>query len=156
MGTGMKGVVSAMAFSSDGVLAAGTFSGSVGLYDDSGSGGTVAVFPLDSPNARSEDNCVGQGKGVTQLLWSSCSRYLCVVERGSDGLGIWDIRVTGQRLAWLKGRNALTPQRLGVDVAGQEVWAGGTDGFVRVWEGLGMQAGIVDPVWEFTAHDGKY
>ena len=152
----MKGIVSALGMSPDGILAAGTFTRNVGLYDENGSGGTVAIFPLQGIDNEARDGDVGQGTGITQLLWSACSRYLCVVERGSDGVGVWDVRGTGQRLAWLRGRKSLTPQRLGVDIAGQEIWAGGTDGYVRVWEGLGMKEGSIDPVWEFKAHDGMF
>ncbi|KAL8796188.1 MAG: hypothetical protein Q9195_001521 [Heterodermia aff. obscurata] len=153
-GTGIKGIVSALGMSADGVLAAGTFTRSVGLYDDHGNGGTVAVFPLQSDHDReSAEEGVGRGAGITQLLWSECSRYLCVVERGSDGVGVWDIRGAGRRLAWLRGRKACTPQRLSAEVVGHEVWAGGTDGCVRVWEGLGTGEGIVDSVWQFRAHD---
>lgn len=153
-GVGMKGIVSALGMSPDGILAAGTFTRNVGLYDGNGSGGIVAIFPLQSPDSLTSEEDVGQGTGITQLLWSTCSRYLCVVERGSDGIGVWDVRGTGQRLAWLRGRKALTPQRLGVDIAGQEIWAGGTDAYVRVWEGLGIKEGCIDPVWAFKAHDG--
>lgn len=156
LGTGMKGIVSAMGMSFEGVLAAGTFTRSVGLYEEHGSGGTVAIFPIQNLDDHvSEGGGAGQGTGITQLLWSACSRYLCVAERGSDGVGVWDIRGTGRRLAWLRGREALTPQRLGVEVTDGEVWAGGTDGYVRVWEGLGVEEGIVDPMWEFKAHDGS-
>ena len=35
---------------------------------------------------------------------------------------------------------------------GGEVWAGGTDGVVRVWEGLGRSEGRVDADWGFKAH----
>lgn len=150
----MKGIVSALGMSPDGILAAGTFTRNVGLYDGNGSGGIVAIFPLQSPDSLTSEEDVGQGTGITQLLWSTCSRYLCVVERGSDGIGVWDVRGTGQRLAWLRGRKALTPQRLGVDIAGQEIWAGGTDAYVRVWEGLGIKEGCINPVWAFKAHDG--
>lgn len=151
----MKGIVSALGMSGEGLLAAGTFTRNVGLYDDYGNGGTVAIFPLrDDGDRMSADGEVGQGTGVTQLLWSACARYLCVVERGSDGIDIWDIRGAGRRLAWLRGRRALTPQRLGAEVAGHEIWAGGTDGKIRVWDSLGTKEGVIDPVWEFGAHDG--
>ena len=151
----MKGVVSALNMNAEGLLAAGTFTRWVGLYDDDGSGGTVATFPLQGRGDQAnEGKGVDYGTGITQLLWTSCSRYLCVAERGSDGVSIWDIRGTGKRLAWLRGRKALTPQRLGVDITGQEIWAGGTDGRIRVWDGLGLNEGIVDPVWEFEAHCG--
>lgn len=146
----MKGIVSALGMSCEGMLAAGTYSRWVGLYDGFGRGGDAGVFPV---GADAEDE-VGQGRGggITQVVWSLCGRYLCAVERASDGVGVWDVRGTGKRLAWLRGRNAKTQQRLGVEVTGGEVWAGGSDGVVRVWEGLGMVEGVVDPGWGFRAH----
>lgn len=146
----MKGIVSAMAFSGEGLLAAGTFTRWAGLYDGFGRGGEVGVFSIGSDD---EKGAGTEGTGITQVLWSACGRYLGIVERSSDGISIWDIRGTGKRLAWLRGRNAVTQQRLGVDVLGGEVWAGGIDGVVRVWEGLGMTQGVIDPKWEFQAHD---
>ena len=146
---GMKGIVSTMAMSSDGILAAGTFSRWVGLYDGYGRGDTVSTFPVAQQRAGEEST---EGNGLTQVMWSQCGRYLCTVERGSDGIGVLDIRGNSKWLAWLKGRNARTPQRLGADVIGGEVWAGGMDGVVRVWEGLGMTEGVIDPKWEYQAH----
>ena len=145
----MKGIVSSLAISSDGILAAGTFSRWVGLYDGYGRGDTVSAFAVAQEREGDEST---DGKGVTQVMWSQCGRYLCTVERGSDGVGVWDIRGNGKWLAWLKGRNARTPQRLGVDMIGGEVWAGGMDGVVRVWEGLGMTEGVINPKWEYQAH----
>ncbi|KAL9595726.1 MAG: hypothetical protein Q9219_006264 [cf. Caloplaca sp. 3 TL-2023] len=149
---GIKGIISALGMSSEGILAAGTFSRWVGFYDGYGRGGSMGVFQLGG-EAPDEGNAAGTG--VTQVLWSGDGRYLCVAERCSDGISIWDIRGTGKKLAWLKGRNADTNQRLGVEVVGGEVWAGGVDGRVRLWEGLGMKEGTVDPSWEFLAHDGE-
>ena len=150
---GFKGIVSALALNSEGILAAGTFNRWVGLYDDRSSGGATAIFPL--PGVVDNDRSgVGWGTGITQVLWSACSRYLCVIERGSDGIGVWDIRGSGQRLAWMKGRKAMTPQRLGAEIVDGEVWAGGTDAMVRAWQGLGMSEGAVEPFWEFKAHNG--
>ena len=146
---GMKGILSTLAMSSDGILAAGTFSRWVGLYDGYGRGDTVSAFAVAQQREVEEST---EGKGLTQVIWSQCGRYLCTVERGSDGVGVLDIRGNCKWLAWLKGRNARTPQRLGVDVMGGEVWAGGIDGVVRVWEGLGMTEGVIDPKWEFQAH----
>ena len=157
---GMKGIVSALGISSEGILAAGTFSRWVGLYDGYGRGATMGVFEVRSRQEPDQEDCTGTGTGtgtgITQVIWSSCGRYLCTVERDSDGISIWDVRGTGRRLAWLRGRNARTKQRLGVDLVRSEIWAGGIDGKVRIWEGLGMTEGIVDPAWEFHAHDGKY
>ena len=170
----MKGIVSALGMSADGVLAAGTYSRWIALYDagGGGGGGNASVFSLGSSNH--DDAAEGGGGGITQVLWSACGRYLCVAERASDGIGVWDIRGTGRRLAWLRGRNARTQQRLGVEVVGggggermgagagagvgearEQVWAGSVDGNVRVWSaGLGMAEGTVDAAsWGFRAHE---
>jgi hypothetical protein len=149
---GMKGIVSALGMSTDGILAAGTFTRWVGLYDGYGRGGTRGVFETRRSEGAEKDKWAGTG--ITQLCWSTCGRYLCVVERESDGIGVWDIRGSGTRLAWLQGRAGRTNQRLEVGIMGQEIWAGGTDGRVRVWEGLGMSEGDIDPAWQFHAHNG--
>ncbi|KAI4119427.1 MAG: hypothetical protein LQ345_000673 [Seirophora villosa] len=146
----IKGIVSALGMSREGYLAAGTFGRWVGLYDGRGRGGSVGAFELP-PGAEAE------GTGITQVVWSGDGRYLCVAERCSDGVSVWDIRGTGKQLAWLRGRRAHTNQRLGVEVVGGEVWAGGTDGMVRLWEGgLGVKEGVLDPAWEFKAHDERW
>jgi len=75
-----------------------------------------------------------------------------VVERGGSGIGVWDIRATGRRVQWLNGRRARTMQRLGVEFIGRSVYAGGTDGVIRFWEGVGMTEGVVEPGWELDAH----
>jgi len=145
---GMNGIVSAMAINGDGVLAAGTFTRRLGLYDGNGRGGTVGVFHIGGD----DDLEATRGRGITQVIWSLCGRYLCVVERNSDGVSIWDIRGAGKRLAWLEGRQARTQQRLYAEVIGDELWAGGIDGKVRVWKGLGTKEGAVSPAWSFQAH----
>ncbi|KAI4123985.1 MAG: hypothetical protein LQ338_005034 [Usnochroma carphineum] len=148
---GIKGIVSALGLSSEGILAAGTFSRWVGLYDGQGRGGSLGAFQLRDDASEEEE--AGSGTGVTQVLWSADGRYLCVAERCSDGISVWDIRGTGKRLAWLRARGGRTNQRLGVEVVGGEVWTGGVDGTVRIWDGLGMKEGVVDPSWEFKAHE---
>lgn len=149
---GMRGIVSALGISPHGILAAGTFSRGIGLYDGYGREGTRGVFETRESEGDEKDKWAGTG--ITQLIWSTCGRYLCVVERESDGIGVWDIRGSGRRLAWLQGRCGRTNQRLEAAVMGGEVWAGGTDGNVRVWEGLGKGEGDLDPAWQFHAHDG--
>lgn len=154
----MKGRVSAMGMSgAAGVLAAGTFGRWVGLYDGYGRGGTVGVFSIAAgENSKTSDEGEGYaGGGITQTVWSACGRYLHVAERVSDGVLVYDVRVLGRRLGWLRGRRARSQQRLGVEVWGREVWAGGTDGVVRVWEGVGERQGVLDPCWGFRAHDGE-
>lgn len=147
---GVKGIVSALGMSSEGILAAGTFSRWVGLYDAYGRGGSLGAFELQGDRSSQE-----AGTGVTQVLWSADGRYLCVAERCSDGVSIWDVRGTGKKLAWMRGRKAETNQRMGVEVVGNELWAGGVDGRVRVWHGLGEKEGIFDPTWGFEAHEGN-
>jgi hypothetical protein len=162
-GVGMRGIVSALSMqplSEDadaGMLAAGTWTRWVGLYDMGGMGGTVATWSIGE--AADKDAGVG-GTGVTQTAWSPCGRYLFVVERKSRGVLVYDVRVTGKLVCWLEGREAETNQRLGVDVfgaeKGTEIWAGGTDGVVKVWEGVGMTEGAQERSWEWKAHDGMF
>ncbi|KAJ5249883.1 hypothetical protein N7489_000293 [Penicillium chrysogenum] len=156
-GIGMKGIVSALALnpSGDGILAAGTFTRHVGLYSSNGSGELLGTFSVAKTSANRD---IG-GRGVTQLVWSPCGRYLYVVERKSDGILVYDVRVTGQLLGHLRGRKAYTNQRMKVDVVpsgpegSHEIWAGGTDGFMRVWRSPEHCAGGKDPDWEFKVHD---
>lgn len=153
----MRGIVSALSVQgAEGMLAAGTWTRWVGLYDMEGVGGTVATWSI--AEAADRHAAIG-GTGVTQTLWSACGRYLYVVERKSNGVLVYDVRVTGKLVAWLEGRHAYTNQRLGVDMyegkGGTEIWAGGTDGTVRVWEGVGKSEGALERTWEWNAHAGK-
>ena len=160
----MRGIVSALSLSlpspesGEGLLAAGTWTRWVGLYDMAGLGGLVSTWSV----AEAADAAAGVGgTGVTQTAWSACGGiYLCVVERKSRGVLVYDVRVMGKLVSWLEGREADTNQRLGVDVfeaeAGMEIWAGGTDGVVRVWEGVGKTEGGVERSWEWRAHDGTF
>ncbi|KAK2731421.1 hypothetical protein FQN55_004700 [Onygenales sp. PD_40] len=156
-GIGMKGIVSTMAISpaGDGILAAGTFTRHIGLYGSNGSGDTIATFSIEGTGA---DPHIG-GQGITQVLWSSCGRYLFVLERKSKGILVYDIRVTGQLVGWLEGREGMTNQRLKADyVAGNErnsaeIWAGGTDGIVKVWTNpTGVAGDGKQPSWERKVH----
>ncbi|KAJ5371400.1 uncharacterized protein N7496_007492 [Penicillium cataractarum] len=156
-GVGMKGIVSALAInpSGDGILAAGTFTRHVGLYSSNGSGELLGTFNV----AKTDANRAIGGRGITQLSWSPCGRYLYIAERKSDGVLVYDIRVTGQMLGYLGGRKAITNQRMDIDIVSagadgaHEVWAGGTDGMMRVWRNPIYSAGGQDPDWEFKVHD---
>jgi hypothetical protein len=156
-GVGIRGIVSALSVQGpEGMLAAGTWTRCVGLYDMEGVGGTVSTWSV--ADAADEHAGIG-GTGITQTLWSACGRYLYVVERKSAGVLVYDVRVMGKLVAWLEGRNAYTNQRLAVDIFegkdGAEIWAGGADGIVRVWEGVGKSEGALERSWEWAAHDGK-
>ncbi|EFQ96967.1 WD repeat-containing protein 79 [Nannizzia gypsea CBS 118893] len=158
-GVGMKGIISAMSIDAGGsrILAAGTFTRQVGLYGDNGAGDTIATFSIADTVA---DKVIG-GNGVTQVLWSPCGRYLYVLERKSDGALVYDIRVTGRLVGWLKGRGAATNQRLDAGLIrineSSELWAGGIDGVVRMWKHP-CHAGLAGlrPTWEEKLHHGKF
>ena len=141
--TTMKGLVTALALGSGGVLAAGTNTRQVGLYAGDGGGEVVGVFHI--PEEPTEE----AGGGVTQLLWSRCERYLFIAERRSGVVSVYDIRNTGLRVKSLGGRGAQTNQRMGVDIAaalGGEVVGGGMDGMVRIWRG--EEGGEADGGWK--------
>ena len=153
----MRGIVSALSVdASTGVLAAGTYGRYVGLYDFQGQGECIGVFSVKGTTA---DLQIGGG-GIIQLSWSPCGRYLHIAERKSDGVMLYDIRKTGQLLAWLEGRAAHTNQRLGInlvatdDQGGHELWAGGVDGFFRMWKDPHQHEGSVAPIFESKGHDG--
>lgn len=165
----MRGIVSALALqpasssdSASALLAAGAWTRQLALYDASGMGGTVSTWSIDS--AADTEAGIG-GAGVSQLLWSPCGRYLFVVERKSAGVLVYDVRVTGRLVGWFAGRRAETNQRLSVQVVdagekGTEIWAGGKDGVVRVWNWKGLPgndrgdstAEGVESAWEWKAH----
>ncbi|OCT44428.1 WD repeat-containing protein [Cladophialophora carrionii] len=154
--TTMRGIVSALAVdASSGLLAAGTYSRYVALYDALGQGSCIGAFSVKGTSA---DEQIG-GSGVTQVSWSPCGRYLYIAERKSDGVMLYDIRKTGQLLSWLRSRNAQTNQRLGFDAVatddqgGHEVWAGGLDGLFRIWKDPHQHEGAVAPTLEFKGHD---
>ncbi|KAJ5097949.1 hypothetical protein N7532_004950 [Penicillium argentinense] len=153
----MKGIVSAMASnpSGNGTLAAGTFTRRIGLYGSNGTGDCQGTWHIGNTEA---DREIG-GRGVTQLLWSPCGRYLYAAERQSDGVIVYDIRRTASELGYLCGRKAVTNQRMRIDVVSSgsdgshEIWAGGTDGFMRVWRDPAFSVGKKDPDAEFRVHD---
>ncbi|KAB8298314.1 hypothetical protein EYC80_002043 [Monilinia laxa] len=160
-GVGMRGIISALSLQSStdqntgtSILAAGTWTRWIGLYDASGLGGTVATWDISS--AADVEAGIG-GQGIGEMGWSACGRYLWVAERKSRGVLVYDVRVAGRLVAWLEGRPAETNQRMGVGCfeGGDrlEIWAGGADGVVRVWEGVGSREGACERDWEWRAHD---
>lgn len=182
-GVGMRGTVSALGAQppASGVVAAGTWTRWVGLYDFAGAGECVAAWSVapakEAGNAgKDATNIAGSGSGITQTVWSPCGRYLLVAERRSRGVLVYDVRVTGRLLARLTGRDAAdSSQRIACDVfpgsgsdggAGFEVWSGtagqggggggegeGQGGMVKVWEGVGGREGAHEPSWAWRAHD---
>lgn len=179
-GVGMRGMVSALSMQNDenyvptGLLAAGTWTRWVGLYDFARGGERVATWsvaeaaasavvqgdhpPPGSPQQQRPAVRGGiGGAGITQTAWSPDGRYLLVNERQSTGVLIYDVRVTNKVLGFLAGRDALTHQKLDLSVypdsegtGGFEVWAGTTDGTVKVWQGVGNDEGCIWPSWDFS------
>ncbi|KAK4034739.1 hypothetical protein C8A01DRAFT_38785 [Parachaetomium inaequale] len=166
-GVGMRGTVSALAAQPVvsnggggesgvwGLLAAGTWTRNLGVYDLVRSGECVATW---SVAGAAREARVG-GRGVMQTVWSPCGRYLVVNERASTGLLVYDLRGTHRLLGTLEGRDGTTNQRLSCDVfpgsegaGGFEVWAGTKTGDVLVWEGVGNQEGAVERSWDWKAH----
>jgi hypothetical protein len=154
-GRGFKGAISALALdSSSSMLAAGARTRHIGIYD-SDSGREVTTFSLPgtldgrklSPSLVNMRSIMGDG--VSGLKYSPCGSYLYVAERMSDVLLIYDVRNFELALAYCEGRKACTKQKLGFDVWGNgeshEVWAGGTDGCVRVWRDPYLKEGAVEP-----------
>ncbi|KAI1635386.1 hypothetical protein F4809DRAFT_651188 [Biscogniauxia mediterranea] len=160
-GVGMRGAVSALGHEpggGGGLIAAGTWTRWVGLYDF-GVGECVATWGIASA-ADDDEVGGGGGDGVTQTVWSPCGRYLVVAERKARAALVYDVRVTGRLLGWLAGREAACNQRIGCDVfpghddgGGFEVWSGSAGGAVRVWEGVGGREGAHEPAWGWRAHD---
>ncbi|KAG9186896.1 hypothetical protein G6011_10004 [Alternaria panax] len=164
-GRGFKGWVSALSLSPpshtshDGLLAAGSRTRYIGIYDPVG-GNEVTHFSLPGTTNgikfRNEKLNHVMGDGVSSLKWSPCGKYLYVAERSSDVLLIYDVRNFSLSLGYCAGRKALTRQKLGFDIwnAGaspydieglsHEVWAGGTDGMIRVWRDPYMREGAVE------------
>ncbi|RYP61780.1 hypothetical protein DL771_010002 [Monosporascus sp. 5C6A] len=175
-GVGMRGTVSALgaqppeAGSGASLVAAGTWTRWIGLYDFAQAGACVATWSIASVSD-STDSKMGEaaaqraigGGGVTQTVWSPCGRYLLVGERRSRGVLVYDVRVAGRLLGWLEGREASGNQRVLCDVfpgqrqdGGFEVWSGtSTHGLIRVWEGVGTREGPHRPSWEWRAHDPR-
>jgi WD40 repeat protein len=154
---GIGGIVSSLALSCDNILAAGTYNRQVGLFENAGQGQSMTAFDLSYNDV---DDSLLKGNGVSQLAWSPCGKYLFVAERQSDALLVYDIRHTGQRLSYLSGRKAHTTLKLSFDLASDEygkidIWAGGTDGQVRVWRDVTSREGRIEPDLALHASNGK-
>lgn len=79
-----------------------------------------------------------------------------IIPRQSRDIEVWDIRSTGEMVSILRGREAVTNQRLWADLSADGAWlvSGGTDGIVRGWKADCSNA-IVEPSMKFKAHNGE-
>ncbi|KAJ2965214.1 hypothetical protein NQ176_g10720 [Zarea fungicola] len=163
-GVGMKGTVSALSASpadapGAGVVAAGTWTRWMGLYDMYRSDKAVANWSIAEADSQEFNKNFG-GQGIIQTSWSPCGRYLVINERHSTGLLVYDIRGNGKLLSVLTGRDCQTQQKLIGDTFGYandgpgfEVWAGTESGSVKVWDEVGLHYGVVEPKWHWDAHE---
>ncbi|KAI1400188.1 hypothetical protein F4819DRAFT_497511 [Hypoxylon fuscum] len=160
-GVGMRGTVSSLSaqppdINNSSLVAAGTWTRWIGLYDFAQAGACVATWSI--AHAATGEAQIG-GDGITQTMWSPCGRYLLLGERKSTGLLVYDVRVTGKLLGWLSDREALGNQRINCDVfpsqdgneGGFEVWSGTMHGAVKVWEQVGNHEGAHTPSWSWSA-----
>jgi hypothetical protein len=150
--TGPNDVISTMDLSIEDMFAMGTWGRKIAIYAGAGRGELITTF---SPRDVEAD---GRhfGEGISQVKWSSCGRYLYVAERRSAGVHIYDIRGAGRRVGCLMGREAKTNVKLSFDVVptagGSEVWAGGTDGKIRMWKNPEQRGGVVSWDEEWAVH----
>ncbi|ATY63697.1 WD40 repeat-like-containing domain [Cordyceps militaris] len=163
-GVGMKGTVSALSESppnapGSGVVAAGTWTRWMGLYDMQRVDKAVANWSIADADLQEFGKSFG-GQGIMQTRWSPCGRYLVINERHAPGLLVYDIRGNGKLLSVLAERDCQTQQRLTCDVFGSvdnspgfELWAGTEAGTVKVWDEVGLHYGIVKPKWSWGAHE---
>ncbi|KAK1985460.1 WD repeat domain-containing protein [Colletotrichum cereale] len=163
-GVGMKGMVSALSSqrpdeSGASIVAAGTWSRWMGLYDVTRTNKPVANWNIHGVTKAHFGRDIG-GNGIVQTIWSPCGRYLAINERQASGILVYDVRGTGQPLNLLAGRNTTTQQRLTCDVfpgsgdvpGGFELWAGTETGNVLVYENVGASDGVLDKSWDWAAH----
>ena len=141
-------LIMSLSVSTDNYLAAGSANRSVGIFSSAGHGPCQTAFSV-APDRSDPDATTYSGTGITSLSWTPDGNYLLVGERQSDGIHVYDVRNQLRRVAWLAGRNALTTQRLGISTiptaSGLEVWAGGMDGSLRMWQSPGRVEGIQQP-----------
>ncbi|TQN70905.1 Guanine nucleotide-binding protein negative regulator 1 [Colletotrichum shisoi] len=162
-GVGMKGMVSTLSSqrpdeSGASIVAAGTWSRWIGLYDVTRTNKPVANWSIHGVTKAHFGRDFG-GNGIVQTIWSPCGRYLAINERHASGILVYDVRGTGQPLNLLVGRTATTQQKLTCDVfpgsgdhGGFELWAGTEQGNVLVYEDVGAVDGVLDKSWDWAAH----
>lgn len=153
--TGPSDIISTMDLSVQDMFAMGTWGRKIAIYAGAGRGELITTFSPD----QIEGNGTRFGEGISQVKWSPCGQYLYVGERHSAGIHIYDIRVAGKRVGCLMGREAKTAVKLSFDVVptaeGSEVWAGGTDGKIRMWKNPAQRGGVVSWDEEWAVHGGN-
>ncbi|MBY0525664.1 MAG: protein kinase [Gemmataceae bacterium] len=94
-------------------------------------GGRVRL--LDAHNAEVRTSLGPHARDVVALAWSSDSRVLATLDRGTPGATLWDV-ATGRLLRRLGDRSTVTLSRLRFSPCGRLLLAGDNEGFLRGWD----------------------
>ncbi|KAF1801250.1 WD40-repeat-containing domain protein [Mucor lusitanicus] len=142
---GQKGIISCLDFSTDGLYAAGSYSQSIGIYDQTNNELCLKLTGF-------------QGGGATQVQFSKDGLYLYSASRHSNTILCWDIRDSANILFELP-RPGKTNQRMqfDVDATGKYLTTGDTEGNVLIYD-VSIAAGEDTEtkqrlVASFKAHD---
>ncbi|KAJ3012982.1 Telomerase Cajal body protein 1 [Thoreauomyces humboldtii] len=136
------GLISTIAFNPDfsGMYAAGSYAGSIGLYDERND---ELLQQMKIPRD-------GGGRGVTQVEFSRDGNFLYSASRKADAISCWDIRNTGDVVSTL-ARKGNTNQRLAfsLDPSGRYLSTGDENGDVLIYD---LQS--AELVKRFSGHAG--
>ncbi|CAB4431407.1 unnamed protein product [Rhizophagus irregularis] len=144
---GQKGIISCLAFNPDrsGLYAAGSYSQTIGLYDESNN-------EMCSILQGTENESIGD---IIQVQFSRDGKYLFSSSRKDNYIRCWDIRNTGNILYKLE-RNGNTNQRLSFDLdnTGSFLVTGSLDGKMIVYDLVNLDSkGSPRKVLDRLAHD---
>ncbi|GES93892.1 telomerase Cajal body protein 1-like [Rhizophagus clarus] len=144
---GQKGIISCLAFNPDrsGLYAAGSYSQTIGLYDESNN-------ELCCILQGTENESIGD---TIQVQFSRDGKYLFSSSRKDNYIRCWDIRNTGEILFKLE-RNGNTNQRLSfdLDITGSFLATGSLDGKMIVYDLVNLNSkGSPRKVLDRLAHD---
>lgn len=166
---GQKGIISTIAFCPDGsgLWAAGSYSRTIGLYDERQEG---VLFLLADGNVdidrvrfaerpgRTKPTRYREGMGgVTQISFSPDGLYLFSASRKDNLMLCWDIRNSDEVLCAFDRGPSDTNQRMlfDVDVGGKWLVAGDTEGYVSAFQ-LGVGEGDTGTHKSWKLHGGKF
>ncbi|EPB88795.1 hypothetical protein HMPREF1544_04435 [Mucor circinelloides 1006PhL] len=118
---GQKGIISCLDFSTDGLYAAGSYSQSIGIYDQTNNELCLKLTGFEG--------------GATQVQFSKDGLYLYSASRHSNSILCWDIRDSANILFELP-RPGKTNQRMqfDVDATGKYLITGDTEGNALIYD----------------------